>query len=145
MRATDGSTLSSTSVSNSLTVYSLIACRRGFTLIEVMAAVILVAIVLPVAMQGVSLAASVGTLARRKAEAATLAHSKLSELVATGEWQTVALNGDFSPDHPEYRWTAEMQAWDTSTLMELDVHVLWTAGGRQQQVTLSTLVDTVAN
>ena len=118
--------------------------KRGFTLVEVLAAVTIVAIVLPVAMQAVSLSVTVADRARYKAEAATLAHSKMSELVATGAWQTGALNGDFAPDRPEFKWKAELLAWDQSTLQELDVHVLWNAAGRPQQVTVSTLFDTAS-
>ena len=119
--------------------------RRGFTLIEALAAVLLVAIVLPVALRGFSLAVSVADTARHRAEAATLAHSKLSELLATGGWQTGALSGDFAPDHPAFSWTAELNTWDNSTLKELDVHVLWNSPGGSQQITMTTLFDTVAN
>ena len=111
---------------------------------EALAAVVLVAIVLPVAMRGISLATSMAETARRKAEAVTLAHSKMCELIATGQAQTATLNGDFGPDWPGFHWTAELQNWDSSTLKELDLHVLWTRMGREQQVTVSTLFDTVS-
>ena len=119
----------------------------GFTLMEVLAAIVLIAIVLPVAMHGIGLAASLAGAARNKAEAAVLAHSKLNELQVTRAWQGGILNGDFGDDHPGFQWTAELDEWDASTLKQLDVHVLWTAGGRpeKEQVTVSTLVETEAN
>ena len=117
----------------------------GFTLMEVLAAVILVAIVLPVAMQGISLAASVAGMARHKAEAAVLAQSKLHELQATREWQGGNLNGDCGEDHPEFHWQAVLSPWQTTTLQQLDVQVSWTSGGREQSVIVSTLVDPEAN
>jgi len=112
---------------------------------EVLAAIVLIAIVLPVAMHGISLAASLADTARHKAEAAVLIHSKLNELLATAEWQSGNLSGDFSPDHPEFRWTAELAAWQTTTLQQLNLHVFWNAGGQERNVTVSTLVDTEAN
>jgi prepilin-type N-terminal cleavage/methylation domain-containing protein len=117
----------------------------GFTLVEVLAAIVLIGIVLPVAMEGISLAAAVASTARHKAEAAVLVRSKLDELLATREWQSGSLSGDFGEDHPEYRWQAELTAWQTTTLQQLDIHVFWDSCGREQSVTVSTLVDTEAN
>lgn len=118
---------------------------RGFTLIEVLAAIVLMGIVLPVAMNAISVATMVGSAAKRRSEAAMLVQSKLSELVVTKGWQNGNMNGDWAEDHPDYRWVAELKEWDTSSLKELDVHVLWTASGREQSVTLSTLIDSESN
>jgi general secretion pathway protein I len=118
---------------------------RGFTLVEVLTAAVLMAIIMPVAMHGISVAASVADAAKHKAEASVLAQSKLAELQVTRDWQTGNLSGTFGEDHPEYRWSAEMAAWDVSTLQQLSVHVIWTAGGQEHTVTLTTLVDTEAN
>ncbi len=115
---------------------------RGFTLIEVLAAVVFVAIVIPVVMRGFSLATSAGDVAKTKAEAAVLAHSKMNEIVVTRLWQNGVMGGDFSPDHPSYRWAAELKDWDSSTLKELDVHVTWGQPGRERSMTLNTLVET---
>src|SRR4051812_32907857 len=56
--------------------------RRGFTLVEVLATVAFIAIVLPVAMQGISLSVRTAGNARKQAEAAILAQSKLDETLA---------------------------------------------------------------
>ncbi len=123
--------------------------RRGFTLIEVLAALMLLAIALPVVMQGITLASSAGSLAKRRTEAGGLAESKLNELVATNAWQSNSLSGDFGPDWPDYTWTAELLTWSqgqglgtqgSNTVQQLDVHVLWRSGIGQQSVTVSTLV-----
>jgi general secretion pathway protein I len=120
------------------------APRRGFTLIEVLAALLLAGIVLPVAMRGASLATGAAEVARRRTEASSLARSKLSELVSTGDWQTAAGRaGDFGPDWPDYRWSASVNRWTQTKadLRQLDVEVRWDArGGGIQTVTLSTLV-----
>ncbi|HYG76474.1 MAG TPA: type II secretion system protein, partial [Planctomycetota bacterium] len=118
---------------------------HGFTLIEALAATVLVAIVLPVVMHGFSIATSLSGAAQRKAEAATLAHSVLNELVVTREWQRGVLSGDFGEEHPEYRWEAELLDWDSSALQQMNVHVIWKSGVSEQSITLTTLVNTESN
>jgi type II secretion system protein I len=115
------------------------ASRRAFTLVEVLAALVLVAIILPVAMRGISLATAAAGEARRRVEAAVLAEARLIDLVATGEWEGANLSGDFSPDWPGYRWKAEVSDWDDPLLRQVSVTVEWTSAGRQRAVTLSTL------
>src|SRR3954465_11642520 len=58
---------------------------RGFTLVEVLATIALIAIVLPVAMYGIQLCLQTSSMAKRQAEAATLAEGKLQELVAEAQ------------------------------------------------------------
>jgi general secretion pathway protein I len=116
---------------------------HGFTLVEVLAALLLIAIVLPVVMQGISLGAQASSNARHRTEAAGLAESKLSELVATREWQMGNLTGDFAPDWPDYRWEATVGAYvgDSSgqNVQELGVRVYWLSRNQENSVSLSTL------
>ena len=114
----------------------------GFTLIEVLATMVLMAIVLPVAMKAVSLATMTAGASRHRTEASALAEAKLSELIATSPWQASGtLAGNFGDDWPEYRWQAEVQQWVDSSMEELDVHVLWTSRGSEEFITVSTLVS----
>ena len=120
----------------------------GFTLVEVLAALLLIAIVIPVVMQGMSLGSNAASKARHRDEAAGLAQSKLSEIIATGQYQNGVLAGDFSPDWPDYRWEAHLQPIQNSsysstggaTLQELNLQVLWQGGGKPDSLTLSTFV-----
>lgn len=118
---------------------------RAFTLIEALAALLLVAIVLPVVMRAVSVGTTSASQSRRRTEAASLAQSKLSELVATQDWKAGALSGSFDLAYgdaaPEYAWRVDVRPWNEPYVKQLDVHVTWTAaGGREQFVTLGTLV-----
>lgn len=114
--------------------------RRGVTLIEVLATVVLIAIVLPVAMQGISVALAAVTSARQRSEAAGLAEAKLAELVATGDWQYGGgFGGDF-PGWPDYKWTAEVLPWNVATVQELAVRVTWQGRGQPREIRLATLV-----
>jgi len=121
------------------------AGARAFTLIEVLATLMLLAIVLPVVMRGISMATSAGSMAKQRSDAYGMCESKLNELLATGQYQNGNLTGDFSPDFPQYRWTANILDWTDPNVEQLDVHVLWTSRGADQDVFLSTLVYPNAN
>jgi prepilin-type N-terminal cleavage/methylation domain-containing protein len=123
--------------------------RHGFTLMEVMATLLVLGIVLPVAMRAVSTCTNVASNAKRRAEAGGLAESKLAELIATGTWQNGKLEGDFGLDWPDYRWRADNQTWSPTqavdngagnVITELDVHVTWIGRTGEQTLTLGTLV-----
>lgn len=120
---------------------------RGFTLVEVLATVALIAIVLPVAMYGIQLCMQTASAARRQAEAATLAQSKLQELTAMAAVPTAAVgnqSGDFSPDFPDYKWQATTSDIDTN-LEQLDVRVSWVARNQERELTVSTWVYQAAS
>ena len=117
--------------------------RNGFTLIEVLVAMLLIAIVLPAVLRGVSTATGMAAVTRMKTEAAGLAQAKVGELIATNDWQNGASSGNFGTDWPDYRWEAATQAWsgDTSgsNLTQLDVRVIYMFRGHEEAVTLSTM------
>jgi general secretion pathway protein I len=118
--------------------------RQAFTLIEVLAAMMLMAIILPPVMQGIAIATRTASESRTRTEAAGLAEEKLNELIATGQWQNGNTAGDFGTDWPKYRWQANIYAWpyDTSAvgLQQIDLSVLWTGTNNQQKsIMISTL------
>lgn len=119
------------------------ATLRGFTLVEVLATLMLMAIVLPAVMKGIQLSQAAASSARRRTEAAGLAEGKLSEIVATAQWQGGNLSGDFGPGWPDYHWQAVVQAWPDDTtsanLQQIDLKVTWVARGHDDSLTLSTL------
>jgi prepilin-type N-terminal cleavage/methylation domain-containing protein len=132
------------------------AARRAFTLVEVLATLLLISIILPVAMKAVSVSTQTAAMARRRTEAGGLAEAKLAELVATAEWQGGVLSGDFGSDWPDYRWSADVTTWTSpvtstatssstttdpgNTVNEIDLHVSWRDVAGERAVTLSTLV-----
>ena len=61
-------------------------CRRAFTFAEVLAAMVFVAIVIPVAVKGLSIANRAGSVAQHKRIAMELGDSILTELVMTEDW-----------------------------------------------------------
>ena len=113
---------------------------RGFTLIEVIATLAVVAIALPPVMKGISLCLVTADFARCQSEASSLAQAKLTELLVSGELQHAMLAGDFGSDWPAYRWTAQVAAWDSATLRQVELAVSWKQRGKDRTVTLTTLM-----
>src|SRR4051794_14642008 len=93
--------------------------RSGFTLIEVLGTILLLGIVVPAAMEAVTISMTASSVVRHRTEAAGLAESKLTDLVVTGEWQEGLLSGDFAPDWPDYRWEAVVDNWDQPNVQML--------------------------
>ena len=103
----------------------------------------MMAIVLPAAMQGISLCTATAQTARQRSEAAALAEAKLSELVATGDWQFGALSGEFGEAWPEFKWSAGASDWagdPNTTMSELSVRVYWVSRRQEREVVLTTLL-----
>src|SRR5262245_45431460 len=113
----------------------------AFTLAEVLAALMFMAIVIPVAVQALHIASLSGEFATRKAEAARVADSILNESVVTTNWNS-AVNGTVTENDHEFRYTLSSQPWpQDSTLQLLTVEVTFSAGGRQAAVRLNTLAN----
>jgi prepilin-type N-terminal cleavage/methylation domain-containing protein len=117
-------------------------CHRsgGFTFIELLATLVLMAIIMPVAMRCISLCTRLGGQSRRHIEAASLAHTKLTELTVSRDWKTGEKIGDFGVDWPGYRWTAEVSSWTDAAVNQLDLTVFWQSQGQERSLTFSTLV-----
>ena len=112
----------------------------GFTFIELLATIVLIGIIMPVAMRSIGLCTRLGGYSRRQIEAATLARTKLTELTVSQDWKTGAKNGNFGSDWPGYRWDATVSNWTDSVVSQLDLTVSWQSQGQQRSLMLSTLV-----
>src|SRR5437867_3691012 len=118
--------------------------RRGFTIIEVLATMALMAIVLPVVMRGLSIAQQMASATKHTHQAASLAQSKLNELATEAQYATGTStaggnqSGDFAPEYPEFHWTSATTQRDYG-LTELDLSVTWTERTQERSIALSTL------
>lgn len=117
------------------------AGRHGFTMVEVLVSMLLMAVILPVAMKGVSLALHTAAMARDRSLAVSLAQTQMADLITGGSVGSSSMQGDF-PDNPGYTWTATLTQWIGTTVEQLEVTVLWTSNTRQHSVTLDTLIYT---
>ncbi len=116
--------------------------QGGFTLAEVLAALLFMAIVIPVALQGLRVASRAGSVSERKAVGARLAERKLNELLVTGQWQSASQKGEVREGSQIYSWQLQSQPWsEDATMRELTVVVSVPVQGRDYEVRVSTLVD----
>ncbi len=115
--------------------------RAGFTLVEALAALLVVAIVIPVAVRGLQIASLAGEVAERKSVALRVADRILNELVVTGQWQRTG-NGTAIEGDESYRWQLKTQAWEKDSLKMLSLQVFYLTRGKSYDVRLCTVVDT---
>src|SRR2546426_12213557 len=90
------------------------ASRRsgaGFTLAEVLAALVFMAILIPVALEGLSIASRAGEVAVRKRDAALVAERILNENIVTTNWDTAVQNGIVRQGIRQVRLTLRNEAW----------------------------------
>lgn len=115
--------------------------RTGFTLVEVLVTMVMMAIVLPVVMRGISLATNAASLAKHQAEAAQLGEQLLNEMslvLTNGEPFAFGTSGEFA--ETIYKWQLE-QADDTETgITTVMLHVMWSERGTARSLALSTMV-----
>ena len=120
---------------------------QAFTLAEILAALVFMAILIPVAMEGLSVASRVGVTAARKTEAALVAERVLNEnLVLTNLSQAVQ-NGSIRQGLEDYQWTLRSEPWTAdqgqSAMRLISVEVAFKVQGQDQKVRLNTLIDQV--
>ena len=134
--------------------------RSGFTLVEVLASLLFLAIAVPAIVGALGIASRTSEMAERSSLAGSLAENKLNEMLVDSAWQSAAqTNGDFGTDFPLYRWQMSTQAWagttantgttstntsGTGTMTELAVEVFYPVQGNEHSVRLTTLVSTTA-
>jgi len=116
--------------------------RRGFTLAEVLAALLLMAILIPVTMHGVTVASRAGTLGQRKAAAMRIAERVLEEQIVTGLFDTAS--GNVVDGDTTYPWTMTNEPWTEDTMNVLTVRVSFDVQGITYDVAASTLFDPTA-
>ena len=117
----------------------------GFTLIEVLAAMLFLAILVPAIATALTLSSRVSTLSDRRAVAAELAENQLNEELLANTWESAtATKGDFGADYPGYAWAMTQAGWSgdtTANMTELTMEVTFQVQGRTQSVRLTTLVS----
>jgi prepilin-type N-terminal cleavage/methylation domain-containing protein len=113
---------------------------RGFTLIEMLVTFVLIILIIPPVMKGLSIATMVSSDSVSKSDAISLADSKLSEILLEEEWQSSTQSGDFGEMYPDYEWKMTSADWTEPSLKQVTVKVSWQWRGREKDVELSTLV-----
>ena len=142
--------------------------NAAFTLAEVLAAMLFLAIVFPTMVEALHIASLSGEVAVRKNAAARIADRILNESIVTTNWTGNAMNGTISEGALDFNWSLSVQDWpqnDTQlpsnsqsvpssgtqpmtvqnmpqNLMEmLTAQVTFQAQGKNYSVSLNTLVS----
>ena len=116
----------------------------AFTLAEVLAAMLFLAIVIPAAVEALHVASLAGEVAARKGVAARIGDRILNESIVTTNWNMGSQNGTVTEGAEEFHWTLNNQNWpvDTTAAMRLlTAEVTFTAQGHDYSVALSTLAS----
>lgn len=119
--------------------------ERGFTLAEVLAALVFMAIVIPVVSQGLNLASRAGSTAARRYQAGLVAERVLGEAMVTTNWGSSERKGTTKQGLSDYRWTLRSEPWlidpNVDSVHLISVAVTYEVQGREQTVSMSTLTE----
>ena len=108
---------------------------------EVLAALLFMAIVIPVAMQGLRIASLAGEVAERKSAAARIAERVLNENVVTTNWNQSLQSGVISENGRQFNWTLRNEAWNANPMQLVTVEVTFAAQDKNYSVRMSTLAS----
>ncbi|MGD0351129.1 MAG: hypothetical protein ABSB84_12570 [Verrucomicrobiota bacterium] len=121
---------------------SRVTCHvSAFTLAEVLAAMLFLAIVIPAAVEAMHVASLAGEVAARKGVAARVADRVLNEGIVMTNWNLGTQNGTVTEGAKEFRWTLSSQNWPVDTMQLLTAEVKFSAQGHDYSVTLNTLAS----
>jgi hypothetical protein len=115
--------------------------RAAFTLAEVLAAMLFLAIVIPAAVEALHVASLAGEVAARKGAAARIADRILNESLVTTNWNSGGQSGTVSEGVLDFRWTLTSENWPQDAMQMLTAEVTFQAQGKDYSVKLSTLAN----
>ena len=121
--------------------------QSGFTLAEVLAALLFLAIVIPTAVEALHVASLAGEVAARKAAAARVPDRILNESLVTTNWNSGMQSGTVTEGILDFRWKLTSQSWSgdssplTQSMQMLTAEVTYSAQGKDYSVQLSTLAN----
>ena len=121
-----------------LGTYTFRHSHLGFTLLEVMISLAIIAIVLVAVFGSQSQGLSLANEAKFTTTAALLAQSKVAEIEALNPDNLVSGSGDFGEDFPGYQWTLSMSdvslagTEKATHLKRIDLDLSWKGHDRYQ-------------
>jgi len=115
--------------------------RAGFTLSEMLAALLFLAIVIPTAVEALHVASLAGEVAARKSEAARVADRVLNESLVTTNWAGGMQSGTITEGIFDFKWKLTSQSWPQDSMQMLTAEVTYSAQGKDYSVRLSTLAN----
>ena len=102
----------------------------GFTFVEVLAALIFLAVVVPAIVTALTLSNKASEVTERGAAAGELAENKLNEMLTADAWQNGStMAGDCGADWPGYRWEMMQSPWTGGSVTSAGTGSAGTSGG----------------
>jgi len=95
----------------------------GFTLLEIMIAMAVLAISLVAVFQSQSQSISMISRSRFETTAPLLAQAKMAELEAAGADDLISESGDFGEDYPDYSWEVQVEDTRLDYVMKIELIV----------------------
>ena len=115
--------------------------NSAFTLAETLAALVFMAIVIPVAVEALHVASGAGEITVRKSEAARVADRILNESLVMTNWTSGSQSGTAGEGADDFHWTLTSQNWPQDAMELLTAEVTFSTQGRQYSVEMSTLAN----
>jgi len=105
---------------------------------------LMMAIIIPISLEGMGLVSRAAIMGQRKAAAMRVAERVLNEqlaVVTQGQAIPTTGSGEESEGGMSYSWTMTTTPWPQDTMTQMTVHITFTSQGRSYQMSLSTLYD----
>jgi len=115
--------------------------QAAFTLAEVLAALLFLAIVIPTAVEALHVASLAGEVAARKGAAARVADRILNESLVTTNWSGGTQSGTVTEGVLDFKWKLTSVTWPADAMQLLTAAVTFSAQGKEYSVQLSTLAN----
>lgn len=113
----------------------------AFTLAEVLAALLFLAIVIPTAIEALHISSLAGEVAAHKTQAARVADRILNESLVTTNWNHGTQSGTVTEGLVDFQWTLTTENWPQDAMELVTAEVKFSAKGRDYSVKLSTLAN----
>jgi len=113
---------------------------KGFTLVEMIVATMLLALGVVGALACFSTGLRATSVAKEYTTIGLLARQKLAELETAREITEGGEQGDFSPQAPDYRWQVRIQRTRMSDLYRVHLTILWGVPGNERRAEFEMLL-----
>ena len=113
----------------------------AFTLAEVLAALLFLAIVIPAAVEALHISSLAGEVAARKGKAARIADRVLNESLVTTNWNHGMQNGTVTEGTLDFRYKLTTENWPQDAMQLVTAEVIFSAKGHDYSVKVSTLAN----
>jgi type II secretion system protein I len=113
---------------------------RGFTLLEVLISLLIVAIVLITCLRAQNQSIRLYTLSRDMTVATILARQKMGEIEAAGFPELEEDEGNFEEQFPEFSWKKAVSETSFEEARRVDLSIVWKDGIRERRVDVITYI-----